>query len=304
MLSRILLSFFVLFALSVSTYAQRPQPQDFKGEGTVEGVLGSRIQMKTKANETVVVQIFPQSQVRLTGTTTVDFLRPGLCVEFTAEVAKNLVVKDKISQLTLISPTPDAPLGLYPEGAAPGGKGGDADAGFGDPPSKAGKSSSGRRGKSAGGSGVQLPGVCTVRGTIKSLVGTSLAVTCKGLVKAELDDNVEIAVAVADHTLASKGDAITVHGKKLDKQVLAQSVTIVAQKIEAVGKKGHGKPGTAKATDHSAKAEKVVAKPKPAAKEGAGDADPVEPKEKPKAKEKPKEKPKAKSDDIDDAPLP
>jgi hypothetical protein len=340
MSARILLTVALLLALSSAAYAQRrgreppPKPEEFNGEGTIEGISPSLIQMKTKANETVYVGVLPITMVRLTGTATADFLRTGLCVEFTGEVSKTLVVKDKITQLTVFPPSPDMPLGLYPEGAAPGGKGNDFGGdGFGEAPAKgkkgarrgnaegadafgaSGDAPAGRKGKGAG-SSVQLPGVCTVRGKITGVHGTSLTVSAGKPVKAELDENVEIAVTTSDHTLASKGDSISVVGQAAQKgKVLAKSVRIEAsQKLGGVAKKGRGKAVGTK-TDHAEKVEKVTNKSKPAAKKEGVEPAAVEPAAESKTAPKPaakaekaepksKPKPKAKGKDEDEAPLP
>jgi hypothetical protein len=326
--ARILLSLALVFALSVPVHAQRgrqppPKPEDFNAEGVIEAVGPGRIQMKTKANQTVYVGLVPQTLVRVNGMATLDYLRVGLCAEFTGEVSKTLVVKDKISQLTIFSPTPDMPLGLYPEGAAPSGKGNDFGGdGFSDPPAKgrggrkgkadaggadafgAGDAPTGHKGKGAATSGVQLPGVCTVRGKITGVHGTSLTVSAGKAIKAELDENAEISVSTADLTAASKGDTISVVGKQANKQVLALSVRIeAAQKLAGTAKKGRGKPGIAKA-EHVEKGDKPVSKPKAAGKKAGDEPAAPEPAVEPKAEPKPKAKVKPKAKDDDEAPLP
>jgi hypothetical protein len=327
----VLLSVSLLLALTLSAAAlaqirrppgggQNQKGQPFDGEGTIDAVGMGRIQMTTTTNQKMLVFVPPNASVRLTGTATADFLHPGLCVEFTAEVNKNGVAKDTISQLTIFTPTQETQVGLYPEGAAIKGKkgdgegpaakfGGDPGIGFGEPPAKGTKGKAGRKGKQLGGgdaadpfgsldapagkkggarkggagSGVQLPGVCTVRGKITVCHGTNLKVNYgKGVVTAELDDNPQISVDMADCSMAVKGDKISVKGQSLNKMVQAETVKIEsAQPLSGGGKKGRGKAGATKG-ERPAKAEKPSGK-HATPKKGGNDVEPAEPKEKEEA---------------------
>jgi hypothetical protein len=274
---------------------QGGQPVDI--DGAVEGMMPGRMQVRTNTNQSMPVMFQPMTEVHLSGTATAEFLRVGLCVEFTAEIAKTGVAKDKISQLTIFTPTPQKATGLFPEGAggtpgdvepfapAGGGKpGADVGPGTGKPgrkthgkPAPGGDFAPGAAGSAAGhkgpAAGVQLPATCVVRGQIKACHGNSLTVqTGKLLVKAELADNPDIKVDVADYSMASKGDKVTVRGRVMPGKnfIQAESVKIEAAQPLGGGKKRPGKPaakhspaGKAPAEDDPFPAATPPAKPAP-----------------------------------------
>ncbi len=229
---------------------QRPRPEvkDIDAEGTVFAVGSGQITMKS-GEKPMLVQIVQGTQVRLVGTATFDFLKPRMCVEFVADLDEKGVAKKPVEQLSLYTPDRDRPLGLAPEGAAApkmteeekksgkaaaGRIGGDLGLGGGGA-APGGKAHHGRGQKTDAGSGlsdvfagagqslpkaekIKLPAVCTVRGTIKSIHGTTLMVSVgKGpMITAELVDSPQIEVDVADYHGASSGDGISVKGKGIE----------------------------------------------------------------------------------------
>lgn len=274
---------------------KQPQMKDFDSEGTIEAVAsrGAMFQMQTKSNETVIVAVAQGTKVHYSATATPDFLRTGLAVEFTAEVAKGGAVKEKVADLTVFTPSADRPLGLFPEGSAGGAKGKD-DAPLGglggldpaaDAPAKGAKKAgkgkaaaqdllgglddlgppkpSGRKG---GAPAVQLPAVCVIRGTITKCRGGNLAVKYgSGTATLELDEGVKINVELNNCAFAAKGDAVTVKGKAMEKRVMAEIVKVAAAQPLSSGKKQSVKP------DRTLKAEKPAAKAGKAKKGGSED---------------------------------
>lgn len=96
----------------------QPKPEPFEAEGTVQGVMLGRIQMVTNASKQVLVVMHPMSRIHLMGTGSIDLLKTGMYVEFVGDLDKLGVGKEKVSQLTILTPNPNRQPGLYPEGAA------------------------------------------------------------------------------------------------------------------------------------------------------------------------------------------
>jgi hypothetical protein len=151
----------------------------------------------------------------LTGSDTADFIKAGVAVEFTAEVDKEYTVKENVTMLTVVTLTDKRRAGLFPEGsegASPAAqdKSGSAAGGNGianpAPADKDGKKAE----KPTGAGAVEWPGTCAVRGTVQRCEAGKFTVeTGKGTVKADLADDAQIAVDMADISHAKKGDAIT-----------------------------------------------------------------------------------------------
>jgi hypothetical protein len=272
MSARTLLAVSLVLYLSVAAYGQygqsrrRPQggqqqPAEVNADGNVEAVGPGQIKMTNKSNQPMMVMVVAATKVHVTGSANPDYIRSGLYVEFTAEVSKEKTVSKKIEHLTVFSPTAEKGIGLSSQG------GGGADA-FSPAPDV------GTKGKAHGTAhkpspAVQLPAVCTVRGVVKSCKAGTLTVSYgHGAVKAEIADNVEISVDVADLSAASKGDSITVKGRNVPGrtgQVLAETVDIKATKPLSGSKKKGSRPErpTPKATAHTKKTPSGDAPDKP-----------------------------------------
>jgi hypothetical protein len=295
----------------------QPQPQEVNVEGTIVAVAPGRgVQMTTNTNQTMTVFIPAGAQVRLLGTATPDYLKPGMCVEFVADVAKGGAVKEKVTSMTIFSPSQDRALGLYPEGAAgvkkdskdakagvgpvggdpgitgpvggkagrktrgkqaAGGGGNDLLSGFDAPATKPGKSQAGT---------MQLPAVCTVRGQIKNLHNGSMTLLAgKGVnIKADVEDAAQIDVDSSDYAHAVRGDKVSVKGRGFPSKGMVQAESV---KIDCAAQLSGNKKRPAKAGGASLKSEKPAAKPSARAKKD----DPVD--ELAPAKEKPADDPLA-----------
>ena len=86
-------------------------------DGNVEIFGAGGLKMKT-GNGWVTVNIAPGAKVRYTNKATVNFLKVGVPVEFTAEVDAKHNVKNAVTQLTVVSLTADRGAGLFPEGSS------------------------------------------------------------------------------------------------------------------------------------------------------------------------------------------
>jgi hypothetical protein len=231
-------------------------------KGTLISASANQLQIATDSKQTIYAMVGQNTKVSVTGTAEREYLKPGLAVEFVAEVAKGGAVKDKIDHLTLVTITGDRPAGLLPPeiGAAEkkGGKGDKgekaqaAPIGGGDDllSSKPGKTAKAHSGAP------QLPGTYTVRGTLKMSKNGAITVAAgRGpTVRAELSDSATIDVDVTDLRTAQRDDTVTVRGMgnpTRPNMIMAESVTIeLANPL--TGKK-HAKPAKAAAVHGKAK---------------------------------------------------
>jgi hypothetical protein len=148
------------------------------------------------------------------GAATADFLRAGLTVDFKAEFDDQGALKDKISQLTVVTPSTDLPMGVFPdsEGAMPSR---DASADVrGTKGTKAGKHGVAAKGAAKTASGKAPPaGPCRVVAKLVNIKG-KLSFQLHGIAPIELAlaDSCTIKVEFADYSSAVEGDKISVKG--------------------------------------------------------------------------------------------
>jgi hypothetical protein len=199
----------------------KPELEPFAAEGTVQAVTRGRIQMSTDSAQNWTLMVDPKAVVHVTGAAEPDFLRNGLSVRFTAELDKGGVANEKIQQLTIFTPSPENPPGVWPEGERPAaGKGpegelrGGIDADNGPAIRKAPEG--GRRRGSGADNGpaaakALAPGVYTVAGRITSFRKGRLTVNAgRSTVRADVAEDAKIDVDFADYSLAKQGDKISV----------------------------------------------------------------------------------------------
>ena len=110
-----------LALLIVSTaeaqFPRRPSPQQqhmqpIKTGGMLVLAGQNQLQLSTNTNQKILVMVQPDTEVSITGTAEMDYLKSGVTVEFVAEVDKLHKIKDKIIKMTIVTPTTDRPLGL------------------------------------------------------------------------------------------------------------------------------------------------------------------------------------------------
>ena len=90
---------------------QMQQLQPVKSVGKLVSANPNQIQLTNGAGQTVDVMIGEDTEVSVTGKADPDYLKSGVTVEFLAEVAKGGTVKEKITHLSVVTPT-DRPIGL------------------------------------------------------------------------------------------------------------------------------------------------------------------------------------------------
>ena len=217
--------------------------------GTIQQIVLGGFVMSTRNSPAINVMVTPTTQVRLTGSATSDLIKPGLAVEFTAEVDKKHTVTERVTSLTVVTLTAQASPDCFPGEWMPSA-----------PPGRTTSALWRARGRTAQ-SRCPDP-IATQRRRPRpgeKLQGRQALVnTGKGIVKADLADDVRIAVDIADISQA-KGDTVTVRGRADQRgTVEADSVTVKA--AAPLGGGGKKKPL------------KVVKKPAPS--KDASDDDP------------------------------
>jgi hypothetical protein len=171
--------------------------------------------------KTWTVVTVPNTTCRATGTALPEFLRPKLVVQFAADVDESGASKDKVGELTIVSPSPDRAFGVFE------GQGGSANSVPPPPPKGAGK----QKGKAApaAAGGFDNSKKAKVVGKVVSFKENHMVVGAgKRHVEIDLTEEPLIHVDLSDGSLASTGDQVVVKGKEIQgKQVCeAQSVQI------------------------------------------------------------------------------
>lgn len=193
-------------------YPRRPQTPKLQNV-TVTGTL-----LTVKAGEFSVVAddkgggktwlVFtdPNTTFHATGTALADFLRPKLMVQFAADIDDSGAGKDKLGELTIVSPTPDHVSGVFP------GEGATANPAA---PKAAGKGKN-KAAFAAGPSGFDNSSKAKVVGKVLSCKENRLIVLAgKRKVEVDLTEEPLIHVDVTDGTFASAGDKVVVRGKNV-----------------------------------------------------------------------------------------
>jgi hypothetical protein len=197
---------------------QGMQGVPFDATGTLEAIGSGRIKIIDSAGNERILIVNQQTTVKTTGEATAEFLKPGLCVEFTAEVDAKGKVSTKVDELSIVTVTKEKPAGVFSE------------SGEAIKPASNSKAKKGEAPASATGK---------VVGHIKSVkLGKIQVQAGSRTVLFELGDNPKITVELADGSLAAKGDKVEVKGLQsptTPNQGQAQSVTITL--AEPLGEK-------------------------------------------------------------------
>jgi hypothetical protein len=242
--------------------AGQPQLEAFEAEGTIEAVAAGKIQIATNANQRWIVMLTPQTKVEYTGAASVDVLRPGMGVKFTAPMDKQGTVKEKVARLTVFTPSQENPLGFWSaaEGAPAAGEAPAGGAPAGAPPAAgdpfgfgkkldeatgkpAGKPAGKTVGKPAGKAAATEAGTYLIAGRITSYHAGKLQLTTgNAVIKAEVAADAQVDAKLSDCTLARKGDHITVSGQAIPKGGLAQAASVKITAAEPLAGGGKVKP--------------------------------------------------------------
>ena len=217
MLHRALLAACIAGGLLVPASAQRirsgrevrppkPKMEPFAAEGTLEAVMPGRFQILTNSTQNWIIFVDPKAIAHVTGTAEPDFLKVGMFIRFTAEVDKRGLVKDKLKQLTIFTPSQLVFPGIWPEGQEPSA----------DKPAEAGKRFGSGTGASPAAGKPPTSNVYTVAGQITGSRRGRLTVNAgRAVVRIQVADDAKIVVDFADYSVAKPGDGISVTKGKM-----------------------------------------------------------------------------------------
>jgi hypothetical protein len=182
-------------------FGNAQEPTMVTCEGTIAGMARGTVRIAGKGGEAWMVQIPPAAQMLVTGPAGPDFLKPGVSVEFVADVTRHGKVQDPIQSLTIFTVSDQNFLGMFPEASGAFDKAQDKAA-----PEAAGK---GVKDKGAKGDAVASSRY-TIRGRITSIKKNKLTLSVGDkTVDGELADNVKVDLRVADSSYAKQGDKIS-----------------------------------------------------------------------------------------------
>ena len=166
---------------------QKPKLDSVSIEGTITSEASSGILVAANGkggSKSWTVVRGPMTRIHVTGTAKPEFLHAGLVVQFEAPLDTHNAGTEKIRQLRVVSPSPDNPQGIVP------------------------------------GTGLNSK----VTGQLKAVHGSTLVLHAgTKTAEVELADEPTIDIAVADGTLASPGDKISVKGKAIHGKGICQA---------------------------------------------------------------------------------
>jgi hypothetical protein len=224
---------------------QQPKPERVEADGTIEGAAGPGIlKILTATNQTWFFKLSRETEIHVTGTAEEDYLRPGLFVEFTAELDRRGRSPNKVSELAIFTPTMQKFPGIFPAG------------GFGGPDTAAAPGPAAKKDPNA-------TAPYKVLGRITSLKNKGLKVSAgRGVVQVELGDSPKISVDVADLSVVQKGDKIKAEGTSVrDGFAQARTITIelsapLAAPKKKVPRRTNERPERSKRPEKAEKPEK------------------------------------------------
>ena len=201
---------------------QNPQnPRQISIDGTVQKIASGVIYASDdKDQSTWAITAMPTTKVLVTGTATLDFLRKGLLVQISAKPDEKGLIKDKVSDLTIVT------LGTVGQSAAP-------DMGTA-PKGKPGKKPAKPAPTTDSASGGTV-------GSIVAVHGQKISVKIdKKLSEIELTDDAKVNISVDIVAWAAKGDKIQVKGVPNPRKpglCIAENVLITLSEPLTSGKK-------------------------------------------------------------------
>jgi hypothetical protein len=198
---------------------QRGAMQPVAIQGRIQGVAKGGIVVAANNNQAWRVSVLPVTKMNVTGATTADALRPGLVVEFVAQIDDRGAIQGKIDALTVTSITKDKQIGIVSSGDAKADSG---DGGFAANAKKDSGETGGKRAKrpprTAGKTASRTQPAGSYRVVGKLLVGRggALSVVAGRTLSFELADQAKIDVNTTDAnsfvTLVNRGTEVSVTG--------------------------------------------------------------------------------------------
>ena len=211
------------------------QPARVDISGTIEAMVPGYLKVKTAADQSWTLQIARNAKILVTGKATVGFLSTGHFVSFVADVDKRRSkVEEKVSKLTIFTPSPERAMGAFP-----GGMGG-AEGGLGPNPFGPGP---GFQQPPAGGPNAGPPVESyEIVGRIASMKKGKVTVYVpnpffKPALQIELAEEVDIDLDLAGpalYSLAKQGDKIEARGIQV-RETAAQVNEVTIELAEPLG---------------------------------------------------------------------
>jgi hypothetical protein len=227
-----------------------PKPGEWTINGKLAGIRpGPILQVEMQGGQSMFVRMQRDVRIRMTGKAKVDFLAPGHCISFVAEIEKRTGrATAAVDTLTLFTPTDRKKLGALPdqgnssfgkpkaakdkdkESASAGSdKKAKAKDDFGDLTFGGGreKTASGLRPAGAGKSATAPSETFEVNGQIKQIRNGRITLLVPNIyipktVQIEVSDDPDIDVEIGDPNylqLAQQGDSVVVRGTQINEQV-------------------------------------------------------------------------------------
>lgn len=203
----------LLIAGSVG-FAQNLEREPLNVSGTVKGGVPGAVQVAVSEKEAWIIHIDESSikpqDISFSATAEKTFLRPGMFLEFRAQVNKRGTVLEPVANLTVFTPSEARPPGVLPDGPAGGGGAGLFDEG--KDKKKEEKKPDPKEKKAAKAKGDDT--VYRIAGAVTK-VGRAGDVTISAggtLVKFNLAEDCKISVDLNDIAFVSPGDKVVVQG--------------------------------------------------------------------------------------------
>ncbi len=264
-----LLALVVALVTSLQVFGQNLEREPLNTSGTLKGVAPGVIQIATGEGDLWLLKVEARQQdVTFSGTAEKTFLRPGMFIEFRAQVNKRGAVLEPVASLTVFTPSDARPPGIQEDGAA------DADAkalfGEGNDEKKEAKKPDPKEKKAAKAKVDDT--VYRVAGAISKVgrVGDVTVSAGGAQVKFNLAEDCKITVDTNDLLFVSPGDKVTVRGwyyKGRPGEGVASTVEVIA----AIPLTDGSKKKPTKPVKGDPKAEKGAKGEKPAEEKKDGD---------------------------------
>ena len=201
------------------------QPRNIDVEGTIATITSNEMSVVSeKDKQSWFVVLAPHAKVQTTGSAEPSFLRAGLEIELSAEVGEDGIVKEKVSSLKIVSPSPETH-----QPSKPAAKGADA---AGKKPASIGGA---RPAKDSSSSATRLVGRISGVRDEKIILHADHRV-----VQFEVDSSAQIDIDMSNAALAQSGDKVSVRGMAAAGKPLIMAENVKITMIEPrTGKKKH-----------------------------------------------------------------
>jgi hypothetical protein len=246
---------------------QIQQYQMMEIQGVLENMARGRLVVIDDKNQTWQIAVPTTAQLHILGTANADCLRNGMLIEFTAEIDDHGALKEKIGELTVISPSPDKQMGLFPADAADEKKEDPAVEPNDNRAKKSVKSAKHPGGKTAGAGAVPAGSYRIVGRLVAGRNGKLSIHVGRGTMPLELTEQPTVNLDISDFSGVSKGDKIKVKGVMMTARPgMAQATEVTIELSQPLTGTTRKMPAAKSDAKHPSKrSEKETGLPEPAA---------------------------------------